>query len=127
MTFSLEVLILGFVGIYAVTILAHEIQKKFTPRFAQFPPRTISVLSSIVALSFLYQVSFLAVYLSSNLYRFPSPWADIYWVSASLAGIIFGFIGVICPRFIPAISILHLILGFGLLALFFLTSWIGSM
>ncbi|WNR46856.1 hypothetical protein [Paenibacillus roseipurpureus] len=128
MTLTLLVLVLGFIGVCIIVPIALWLRSKFSPKFDILPQRKLNTLSTLATiLSFLYQLSFMFVYLSDHLANFSNPWGDIYWVSAGLSGIIFGFIGVNCPRLISVISILQIILGFGLLGLLVLAIGITSM
>lgn len=127
MTLTLFVLVLGFIGVCIIVPIALWLRSKFSPKFDILPQRKLNTLSTLAILSLLYQLSFMFVYLSDHLANFSNPLRAIYWVSAGLSGIIFGFIGVNCPRLISVISILQIILGFGLLGLLVLAIGITSM
>jgi hypothetical protein len=128
LTFTLMALLL-FLGVIGVIMpLAQSIRIRFSPKFMSLTRRTRYTLSVLVICSLLYELSFLFVYLTNHLYKFPRPWGDIYWVSTGLSGIIFGMLGVNCPpRLIWMFSILQFIIGLGLLGLLVLAIGITSM
>lgn len=126
MTISLMVIICGVIGIGIVLFFA-RLRVKISPKLDGFSRWTLHTLSTLVLLSFLYQLSFLLVYFSDQLRTFPKLWGDIYWVSAGLCGLLFGFIGLNGPKFVAVIAMLQIILGLGLLGLLALAIGITSM
>jgi hypothetical protein len=128
MTFTLIALLLFMGAIGVILPLVHIIKIRLSPKFASFTEQTRYMLAILVVLSLVYESSFLIIYLTDHLYQFPRPWADLYWLSAGLGGIIVGILGVNCPpRLIWMLSVLQIIIGFGLLGLLVLALGITSM
>ncbi|WP_191799727.1 hypothetical protein [Paenibacillus gallinarum] len=77
---------------------------------------------------FLYQISFLLVFLTDQLYKLTDPWADLYWGSVGILGILSGIAGVtMSSKFVVLCSIVQMVLGLLLLMLFVISAVITSM
>lgn len=77
---------------------------------------------------FLYQISLLLVFLTNQLYKLTDPWADLYWGSAGIMGIMSGIAGInMSSKFVVLCSIFLMVLGMLLLMLFVISAGITSM
>ncbi|MGG3940957.1 hypothetical protein ABEV54_05775 [Peribacillus psychrosaccharolyticus] len=90
----------------------------------------IKVWYVLVVISFVYQVSFLYIYLTERLVDFNSIFADTYWITAGLFGVIIGayiMIKVNIGLFGKILAFIVMFFGFGLLGLLLLALAITSM
>ncbi|MEK3800617.1 hypothetical protein MHI18_20670 [Peribacillus sp. FSL H8-0477] len=90
----------------------------------------IKVWFVLLVLSFFYQVSFLYTYFTDQLVDFNSIFADTYWITAGLFGVIIGvyiMITVNIGLFGKILAFIVMLFGFGLLGLLLLALAITSM
>lgn len=128
MTFSTLSILFVFIVLILAVPFVRFVRKKLAPTFAGFTKRTKYIYSILVMIVFLYQISFLLVFLTDQLYKMTDPWADLYWGSAGILGIMFGIVGVnISSKFIVLCSIFQMVLGMLLLMLFVISAGITSM
>lgn len=128
MTFTLlSILFVVIVIILAVPFVQY-VRKKLAPTFAGFSLRTKYICFILVIIVFLYQISFLLVFLTDQLYKLTAPWGELYWGSAAILGIVIGMIGVnFRSKSVLLCSIFQMILGILLLMLFIMLAGITSM
>ena len=90
----------------------------------------IKVWFVLLVLTFFYQISFLYFYFTEKLVDFNSRFADTYWITAGLFGVIIGaysMIKVNIGLFGKILALIALFFGFGLIGLLFLALAITSM
>lgn len=128
MTFTFLSILLVLIVVISAIPFVQFVRKKLAPTFAGFTLRTKYICSILVIIVFLYQISFLLVFLTDQLYKLTEPWADLYWGSAGILGIVIGMMGVnFRSKPVLLCSIFQMILGFLLLFLFIMSVGITSM
>lgn len=128
MAFSTLVILFMFIVLILAVPFVRLVRKKLAPTFAGFTLRTKYIYSILVIIVFLYQISFLLVFLTDQLYKLTDPWADLYWGSAGILGIMSGIAGVnMSSKFVVLCSIVQMVLGMLLLMLFVISAGITSM
>ncbi|WIV17509.1 hypothetical protein QPK24_13850 [Paenibacillus polygoni] len=128
MAFSSLVILFMFIVLILAFLFVRLVRKKLAPTFAGFTLRTKYIYSILVIIVFLYQISFLLVFLTDQLYKLTDPWADLYWGSAGILGIMSGIAGVnMSSKFVVLCSIVQMVLGMLLLMLFVISAGITSM
>ena len=128
MTFSTLVILFVFIVLIIAVPFVRFVRRKLAPTFAGFTKRTKYIYSILVMIVLLYQISFLLVFLTDQLYKLTEPWANLYWGSAGILGIVIGMIGVnFRSKTVLLCSIFQMILGILLLMLFVMLAGITSM
>lgn len=90
----------------------------------------IKVWFALLVLSFSYQISFLYFYFTEKLVDFNSRFADTYWITAGLFGVIISayiMIKVNIGLFGKIVALIVMLFGFGLIGLLLLALAITSM
>ena len=90
----------------------------------------IKVWFVLLVLSFFYQISFLYFYFTDKLVDFNSRFADTYWITAGLFGVIISayiMIKVNIGLFGKIVALIVMFFGFGLIGLLLLALAITSM
>ncbi|WP_160031658.1 hypothetical protein [Paenibacillus sp. An7] len=128
MAFSTLVILFVFIVLILAVPFVRFFRKKLASTFAGFTKRTKYIYSILVMIVFLYQISLLLVFLTNQLYKLTDPWADLYWGSAGIMGIMSGIAGInMSSKFVVLCSIFLMVLGMLLLMLFVISAGITSM